>query len=169
MEVDRVKKGVSITLKKRSLWRNLKAVSPVISTIIIVAIAIVMSIAVAYWMLGIGGSFTRFEKLEFVSGYVSDANSDHFNITVTLKNTGSADATIDLVFLNAKPSSAYGTTVSNVTITYTGATTLKPGDSTSAVLTLSRGTGTVWKSGMSVEVMIQTVAGRQYPKTINLP
>jgi hypothetical protein len=47
--------------------------------------------------------------------------------------------------------------------------TLKPGDAISAVISLNRGTDTVWKSGMSVEVMIQTVAGRQYPKTINLP
>jgi FlaG/FlaF family flagellin (archaellin) len=168
MEVDRVKKGVSITLKKRSLWRNLKAVSPVISTIIIVAIAIVMSIAVAYWMLGIGGSFTRFEKLEFVSGYISNSNSTWFDITVTLKNTGSADATLDLVFLNAKPYTAY-VDDSNVTVTYAGDTTLNPGDSINAVISLKRGTTTVWKSGMSVEVMIQSVAGRQYPKTINLP
>ncbi|MBS7638222.1 DUF4352 domain-containing protein, partial [Candidatus Bathyarchaeota archaeon] len=48
-----------------------RGVSPVIATIIIVAIAIVMSLAVAYWMLGLGGAFTRYEKLEFVSAYVT--------------------------------------------------------------------------------------------------
>ena len=37
---------------RRTLRGNLKAVSPVIATIIIVAIAITMSIAVAYWLLG---------------------------------------------------------------------------------------------------------------------
>lgn len=164
-----MKKGVSITLKKRSFWRNLKAVSPVISTIIIVAIAIVMSIAVAYWMLGIGGSFTRFEKLEFVSGYIGDVTDTEFNIIVTLKNTGSADATLDMVFLNAKPSNAYtGASVVTISANFTGLT-LKPGDDTNEVITLTKGTGSDWKSGMSVEVMIQTAAGRQYPKTINLP
>ncbi|MBS7653197.1 type IV pilin, partial [Candidatus Bathyarchaeota archaeon] len=51
--------------------RDRRGVSPVIATIIIVAIAIVMALAVAYWMLGLGGAFTRFEKLEFQSAYVT--------------------------------------------------------------------------------------------------
>jgi hypothetical protein len=131
-----------------------------------------MSIAVAYWMLGIGGSFTRFEKLEFVSGYISDATDTKFDITVTLKNTGSADATLDMVFLNAKPSSAYtGDSLVTISGNFTGLT-LKPGESTNELISLTKWTDTVdsdWKSGMSVEVMIQSVAGRQYPKTINLP
>jgi flagellin-like protein len=44
-----------------------RAVSPVIATIIIVAVAIVMSIAVAYWVLGLAGTFTRYEKIEIMS------------------------------------------------------------------------------------------------------
>jgi flagellin-like protein len=51
--------SIKKVLKLRSLHRNVKAVSPVIATIIIVAIAITMSIAVAYWMLGLGNSFTK--------------------------------------------------------------------------------------------------------------
>ncbi|MEM2812119.1 MAG: archaellin/type IV pilin N-terminal domain-containing protein, partial [Candidatus Bathyarchaeia archaeon] len=59
------------------LRHNQKAVSPVIATIIIVAVAIVMSIAVAYWMLGLATTFTRYEKLEFISAYaVKDAGAN---------------------------------------------------------------------------------------------
>ena len=61
----------------KSFRRCIKAVSPVIATIIIVAIAITMSIAVAYWLLGLGGSFTKFEKVEFTTAYVTgDAATD---------------------------------------------------------------------------------------------
>jgi len=164
---------------KRSFRGNLKAVSPVIATIIIVAIAIVMSIAVAYWMLGLGGAFTRFEKLEFASGYaVYNEVTKDFDIVIRVKNTGSADATVDLVFLNAKPSKDY-TLADAVTITPAAfiGTTLRPGDETSATISITRAvqdpvTGlwsTVWKSGMTVELTVQTVAGRQYPKVIVLP
>jgi len=164
---------------KRSFRGNLKAVSPVIATIIIVAIAIVMSIAVAYWMLGLGGAFTRYEKMEFVSGYaVYNEGTKNFDIVIRVKNGGSADATLDLVFLNAKPSKDY-TLNNTVTITPTAfiGATLKPGDETSATISLTRavllGDGvtwsTMWKSGMTVELMVQTVAGRQYPKVIVLP
>ena len=167
------------TQVKRSFRRNLKAVSPVIATIIIVAIAIVMSIAVAYWMLGLGASFTRFEKLEFTSGYaiinstqrtINTFNTTTFDIKVTLKNSGSADATLDLVFLNGIPSGDYGGSNSTVIVTWAGATTLKPGDSVSGVISLPKDLiGTSWKSGMNVDLMIQSVKGNLYPKTIVLP
>jgi hypothetical protein len=57
---------------KRKLRNNKKGMSIVISTVIIVAISITMAIAVAFWAMGIGNSFTKFEKLEFVSAYVAD-------------------------------------------------------------------------------------------------
>ncbi|RLG80884.1 MAG: DUF4352 domain-containing protein, partial [Thermoprotei archaeon] len=41
----------------------MKAISPVIATVIIVAVAITIAIAVAFWMTGIVGAMTRFEKL----------------------------------------------------------------------------------------------------------
>ena len=144
-------------------FRSKKAVSPVIATIIIVSIAIVMSIGVAYWMLSLGGAFTRFEKLEFVSGYADTDASGNFVVKMRVKNTGTAAATLDLVFLNGKPSIDY---VPQITPVWAN-TTLAPGQDTSGTVTLIK--GATWKSGMSVELMLQTVGGRQYPKTIILP
>jgi flagellin-like protein len=83
-----------------------RAVSPVIATIIIVAVAIVMSIAVAYWVLGLAGTFTRYEKIEIMSAY-ADHSKGYWNITATLRNTGSASATINLILLNGKPLDSY--------------------------------------------------------------
>ena len=171
----------------KSFRRNRKAVSPVIATIIIVAVAIVMSIAVAYWMLGLAGTFTRYEKLEFVSAYAT-AGSDHFNITLRIKNTGSATATIDLVLINGIPhndidalsglyfnssSSSLGTAGS---INYADRSSisypLNPGEEVYGLIQLEKngaiGEGNV-TSGMTIEVMIQTAAGNQYPKSVTLP
>jgi flagellin-like protein len=158
---------------------NLKAVSPVIATIIIVAITITMSIAVAYWVLGLGSSFTKYEKVEFTSGY-ADLNGNTFVTILNFKNTGSATATVDnaTIFYNGKPSVAFITgdqpnalfnnCTTALTPTPTTATVnLKPGESGNATITMAQ--GSTWVSGMTVEVMIQTSAGKQYPKVITLP
>ena len=146
--------------KRESLLRSRKAISPVISTIVIVSVAIAMSIAVAYWMMGITGSFTRFERLDVTSAYATvDGN---FTIKLKVKNSGSASATIDLILINGRPTADY----TNVTVTNL-LTTLEPGKSVDGTITLPKD-GT-FVSGMGVELVLQTAAGRQYPKTIQLP
>ena len=175
---------------KRSLRRSKKAVSPVIATIIIVAVAIVMSIAVAYWMLGLAGTFTRFEKLEFVSAYaIKDDSKSHFNITIQLKNTGSSSATINIILFNGIPNrdvnalkglylnktadnlrSLQG--LKNFNSSSAIGYTLNPGEEAYGLIILKQygkiGAANV-TSGITIEIMVQTVAGNQYPKTIVLP
>jgi archaeal type IV pilus assembly protein PilA len=156
----------------KSFQKSIKAVSPVIATIIIVAIAITMSIAVAYWVLGLGSSFTKYEKVEFTSAYADyDAGASRFTITMVLKNTGSAAATVDFstVFFNGKPASAPAFTGGVPTASFTSFTMI-PGNVTSGLsITLPSGAVSPWQSGMTVEVMIQTAAGKEYPKVITLP
>jgi hypothetical protein len=237
---------------KRKFLTNKRAMSIVISTVIIIAISITMSIAVAFWAMGVGNSFTKFEKLEFVSIYadtttnqataaingvnngaitsivVTNGGSGYlatpaviitggggngaratatvsngiitsinipingggngysltnpptvtiaapvtttlpsFPIYIQLKNTGSAAATINNVFLDGKPFSVVGAT-----------TNLVSGSAQSTVLQVGQRRndfyillplGTTWNSGDYVEVEIQTSAGRQYSNTVLLP
>jgi hypothetical protein len=80
-----------------------------------------------------------------------------------LRNTGTATATLDIttVFLNGVPIGS-----ADATATF-DPPQLIPGASTkNATVTL---TGGQYQSGMSVEVMIQTASGSQYPKVVNLP
>lgn len=163
---------------RRKFRKNLKGISTVIATIIIVAISIVMAIAVAYWALGIGSSFTRFEKLEFTSAYAlyNSTIPQSYTIYMNIKNTGSAAATIDnsTIFYNGRPASAYGTTyLTYMPIANFQTISLDPGNSTSFTIVLlaqsSTYPGSNWVSNMNVEVMIQTTAGRQYPKVVTLP
>ena len=164
---------------RRTLRGNLKAVSPVIATIIIVAIAITMSIATAYWVLGLGNAFTKYEKVEFTSGY-ADLVDNKFVTILNFKNTGSATATVDnaTIFYNGKPSVAFITDdqpnalfnncTTAVTATVTKPTVnLMPGQSGNATITMT--SGNTWISGMTVEVMLHTTGGKDYPKVITLP
>jgi len=109
-------------MPRRSVIRDEKAISPVIATIIIVAVAIVMSIAVAYWVLGLAGTFTRYEKLEITAMYATNtylrySNTSHtweisgWNVTAKLRNTGSATATVNMVLVNGKPIDIFNGTV----------------------------------------------------------
>jgi FlaG/FlaF family flagellin (archaellin) len=145
---------------KRYFRRNKRGISTVIATIIIVAISITMAIAVAYWALGIGGSFTRFEKLQFNSAYAVDDSQ----VDISLKNTGTAAATIESVMINGRPLD--GTFV-NATITADNLLggLLQPGDAVNATLSFTN----EMQSGMSVEIAIQTAAGNSYPKTVQMP
>jgi archaeal type IV pilus assembly protein PilA len=145
---------------RKSLHGNLKAVSPVIATIIIVAIAITMSIAVAYWLLGLGSSFTKYEKVEFTTAYADTGNT----VVLNMRNTGSAAATIDAQYIlyNGKPASAY----TGLTTTIDGTPlTMAPGESGTMTVTLPAS----FTSGMTVEIMLHTTGGKDYPKVVTLP
>lgn len=159
-------------MRIRSFKRNMKAVSPVIATIIIVAIAITMSIAVAYWMLGLGNSFTKYEKVEFTTAFVTGSQSENYTINLGLKNTGSASVTIDEtnILYNGKPANV--TNGAGDIITTFDPSTLAPGEATttaSIALPGVDGNSNTYASGMTVEVTIHTSGGKDYPKVVTLP
>jgi len=160
----------------KSFRRSIKAVSPVIATIIIVAIAITMSIAVAYWLLGLGGSFTKFEKVEYTSAYVTgngnQTGANPYIVHLGLKNTGSATATVDsdVTLYNGQPAIAYTPDDTDWMAVDTGySLTMVPGNATFVTVTLSEPSYHVWVSGMTVEIMLHTTGGKDYPKAIVLP
>ena len=76
-----------------------RAVSPVIATVILVAVAITVAVGVSYWMSGIAGQYTDFEKIEIKSVTQTDV-AGNWQLIVTLKNSGSATATMDSIFVN---------------------------------------------------------------------
>jgi len=92
--------------------RKSRGVSPVIATVILVAVTITVAVAVSYWMSGISSQYTSFEKVEVKSAYSSrKEDSNVFKgwvITVDLQNTGSSTATLETIFVNDMPISEYG-------------------------------------------------------------
>ncbi|MCL7395777.1 MAG: hypothetical protein LZ161_06145, partial [Thaumarchaeota archaeon] len=135
--------------------RSKSGISPVMATVILVAIAIVIAIAVAFWASGLVGVFTRFEKLEITSAYY---DSGARLVVLIVKNTGSADASIDNIFVNGRPCGAGCGINPSLPIS------LSVG--TSRGITVARPpsgiTGGQWQSGVTYEIAIHTASGKTY-------
>lgn len=83
------------------ILKSKKALSPVVASIILIAVTVAVSIAVAAWMGALtigfmGTSSVSITKVEFNG--VSDVSTN--NITLTVKNTGTNQITIGTVKVN---------------------------------------------------------------------
>ena len=82
--------------KLRKLRKNAKALSPVVASIILIAVTVAVSIAVAAWMGALTVGFMGTEELKITNVAFSGTDS----ITITVKNTGSTSATVSEVYIN---------------------------------------------------------------------
>jgi flagellin-like protein len=165
-----------------TFMRERKAISPVIATVILVAVAITVAVGVSYWMGGISSQYTQFEKVEIQTGYATyDTGTDIWTITMAIKNSGSAQATINMVFLNdvpADPTNGYHVTTANVTewgtsIPTTG-TILKAGEQATVYVYITNPCSGVTElaglsSGTTINVKLHSAGGMDYIKLIRLP
>ena len=99
---------ISGTRCTRDALSDLRSMEPIIATVIIVAIVLIVGMAVAYWMGGIAGLYTRFEQLEIKAIYAakeSTTNTEYFVIYMAVENKGTAAATIEIdnILINDVP------------------------------------------------------------------
>jgi flagellin-like protein len=173
-----------------------RAVSPVIATVILIAVAVALGIAVAFWASGLTSSFSKYEKLGVntqyaVSGVPSvvtcGTNDVCWTVNLGGQNTGSSDATITQIQINGVPYSLTNSTSPSLTWiswrSFSGSTTNKgtntlsvpSGYSFSIALVLDSGSyspsinGKNFASGQTIQVTIITAAGNNYPASIVLP
>jgi flagellin-like protein len=161
----------------KTVIKNKRAISPVIATVILVAVAITVSVAVAYWMGGIAGMYTKFEKVEIMSAYApKDTTTSYWNVTMLLKNTGSADATLMEVYVNNVPKASwtpnilwFNATGTPVSIG-TGSLTLKSGQSVTLRVDISTActSPTQLTSGTTINIKIHSAGGMDYIKLVEL-
>jgi len=71
--------------------RNDKGVSPVVTSVIIMATALLISVAMAYWTITIIPVYARHEEIRITSCIIESENS----ATITLENASSFDAIIE--------------------------------------------------------------------------
>ena len=154
---------------------NKKALSPVIATVILVSVTIVVAVAVAYWMGGIAGLYTRFEKIEITSAYaVKDTSSPYnYTVTVALKNSGSQDASIIYVLVNGKPSDQYSGSITVAWTTDGGSGSLPQNSMSipvgkSGTITLEIDPG-LYQAGTTLDLQFHSAAGKNYPQMLSLP
>jgi hypothetical protein len=165
-----IPEGESIMLRRR------KAVSPAVTTTILVAVAITLSIGASYWLMGVSTQGTRFETIEITTAYnrlETNVTNAHWKIVLGVKNTGSEASTISEVSVNGVPVNVYG--VSNggsLPDAFCTGTSIS-----SSGLTLMSGEGTtvyVWiggdliSSGTSCEVKLHSEAGMDYMRLVKL-
>ena len=172
---------------QNTILRRRRAVSPVIATVIIVAVTITVAVAVSYWMSGIASQYTAFEKVEIQTGYATRVlNTGTFvgwNITMTLQNTGSADSTLTQVFVNEVPVDKYkpattklvfGTGAEEVSAAEIGVSfgvdglTLESGQRSEFYILIDKAVGEL-SAGTTVNLKIHSAGGMDYIRLIKLP
>lgn len=160
-------------MKKFPTIRSKRAISPVIATVILVAVAITISVAVAYWMGGIAGQYTKFEKVEIQTAICKMDSFGNWNVTIRLKNTGTATATLTNVFINDAEVAPYGRTTAPITWETTISTNMTAscqilsGDTKDIIVWIGRDYGTL-SSGTTVNIKIHSAGGMDYIKLIEL-
>jgi hypothetical protein len=88
--------------KEHGIMRR-RALTPVISTIIIISVTISTSISTAFWMRSTGYVFTGFEKLTCLSASPSyDYVTRTWKISIVVKNIGTRPSTIIQVHANER-------------------------------------------------------------------
>ena len=169
----------------RNIAREKKGLSPVIATVILISVTIVVAVSVAYWMGSIASGYTTFEQIELPTSYArwdeDIFTNGGWNVTIELKNTGSADATIDNIFLNGIPLSGYSSSsirlyadedpvnISSISIPVT------KGGSKTLLIQVEKYNATD-NSGIEgctpgtwVDFKIHSASGRDYPTRVKLP
>jgi len=160
--------------------RSSSGISPVVATVILVAIAIVIAIAVAFWASGLVGVFTRFERIDTISAYSTTAAGTGTGriIILEIKNSGSASATVDNIFINGRPCITAGTDNCGIWYSVDGGTNWSEFPATTG-LTLNIGDqamllidadpdGEELIAGVIYEVSVHTASGKSYPSSVQI-
>ena len=90
----------------RKLLKSKKALSPVVAAIILIAVTVAVSIAVAAWMGSLTIGFMETKELT-VTEMTFSAAVDTATITVELTNSGTSDVTVALVKVNGETASTW--------------------------------------------------------------
>jgi flagellin-like protein len=133
------------------ILKSRKALSPVVASIILIAVTVAVSIAVAAWMGALTFTFTKTEELK-ITGILWGAN--YANLTVT--NTGASDLTISSVKVDQTPTTGL---IGSDTIPTTPHTLPKGATQTLKINNIGLAN---WVSGTKYTFAVQTAAGNQY-------
>jgi len=85
------------------MLRSKKALSPVVASIILIAVTVAVSIAVAAWMGALTFTFTATEQITYTSfAWATPGNTTVGSCAFTIKNTGGTDLSIAQVQVDSK-------------------------------------------------------------------
>ncbi len=158
------------------ILRDRRGISPVITTVIIVAVGITLAIAVMLWVTGLAGSFMSYERIEVTSLYATPRTEGGWLLTMRLKNVGQTPTKIDNVFINDVPYDLWNPPITvdieGEALSPDNPVPVNVGDELDVTITIEQGTSYQNQkliSGGSVQVKIHTSTGREYYKSTQLP
>jgi flagellin-like protein len=139
------------------ILKNAKALSPVVASIILIAVTVAVSIAVAAWMGALSFNFMNTEQLTFTS-YTWGTPSPATIFNFTVKNTGATSLTLTDVRIDgdAAASACYKST--DLWINFTSGTTVPIAKGDSVQFGVTR-TGGNFTSGIQYEFTVITAKG----------
>ena len=139
----------------KNFRKSKKALSPVVASIILIAVTVAVSIAVAAWMGALTIGFMGTEEIKITSVKFLAGPPEAVNVTLT--NTGTTDVTISEVWINGvqQPSA-------NVTYSVTGGVVAK---NTAMIVQVTYD----WAAGSSYNIQVKSTKGNTFPYTANAP
>lgn len=84
----------------KKLLKSKKALSPVVAAIILIAVTVAVSIAVAAWMGSLTMGFMETKELTITQMIFTEGNATAGEIEVSVTNSGTSEVTVSLVKVN---------------------------------------------------------------------
>jgi flagellin-like protein len=129
----------------RKLFKSRKALSPVVAAIILIAVTVAVSIAVAAWMGALTFTFMKTEELKITSmTFGGTSGSANNTIVLAIRNPGTSKVTVSAVSINDVTKSFSGTAAYDA-----GAT---------GTITVYMGSGS-WSTGNKYKVTLLSATG----------
>jgi len=129
--------------------RSRKALSPVVASIILIAVTVAVSIAVAAWMGALSFNFMNTEQISITYADFDQAGQ----ITLTVTNSGSTDVSINLATVNGH-AATLGTNPTPILANSAG---------TLVVVTY------VWLPSETETIKLTSTKGNSFPYTVVTP
>jgi archaeal type IV pilus assembly protein PilA len=137
----------------RKFKKSTKALSPVVASIILIAVTVAVSVVVAAWMGGMSlGLMGNAEQLSVTNVQFNTGTPN--TVTISIRNNGGTDAAISKVYVNSQTS--FGSPVTQYTATPATAT---KGNITDVVVNLD------WTTATSYEFKFTTAKGNNIAYT----
>jgi len=141
----------------KKLLKSKKALSPVVAAIILIAVTVAVSIAVAAWMGSLTFTFMETEECKAIGVHFSIVGSNGY-LNVTIMNTGTTDVTVSAV-------TVAGPDITTTSTIVGGTADLTKGSTEVVDIQL----GGAWAAGKAYSVELVSTKGNKFSYTATAP
>ncbi len=131
------------------ILKSKKALSPVVASIILIAVTVAVSIAVAAWMGALTFTFMATEQVKITNVVFGSSGGYHMNVTV--QNTGTSPVTLNELWVNGEKQTSFSST------------TISANSQTTIHISYS------WTAGSNYEIKLVSSKGNQFYYTATAP